>query len=119
MSHTSTPSMHSNNIDPPGYDNNYDLDFLMNNENSTFTSDTGLNFGLDAHADWADGGGALMPDLFGGFFFGGPAIEGAAMDAGTGYPLPGGFEDAHGGATTGMWDGHMTGTGDGGNGHRN
>lgn len=112
--------MHSHSIDPQDYDTNYDFDFLMSNENLAFTGDTGLNFGLDAHHDWADGGGALMPDLFGGFFFGGPATEGAAMDAGTAYPLPGSFEDAHGGGgATAVWDGRMTGTGDGDGGHRN
>lgn len=53
----------------------YDFDFLMNddtvnNTSNTFTGDSGLNLGFDAHHDWSDGGSQQLPDIFGGFFFG-------------------------------------------------
>ena len=86
----------------------YDLDFLMNNDNlntmNAFTGDSGLNLGFDAHHDWADGGNEQLPDLFGGFFFGGPTSEGAPMDIG--YPTAGGeLGDAQSGVTVGLWNG--------------
>ena len=75
----------------------YDFDFLMNNDNlntiSGFTGDSGLNLGFDAHHDWADGGNAQLPDLFGGFFFGGTAGDGTAMDDAAGYPTDSEFTD--------------------------
>ncbi len=89
----------------------YDFDFLMNNDNlntiSSFTGDSGLNLGFDAHHDWADGGSAQLPDLFGGFFFGGPAGEGAGMDADGGYPTAADFGDAQSSAAGSMWDGGL------------
>lgn len=55
-----------------GYDftNNPDFDFLMNHDAMTdsYTGDNGLNLGFED--------GAQIPDLFEGFFFGGPALDG-------------------------------------------
>lgn len=105
--------MNSNSHDLSSYDNMYNFDFLMNNDASTFTGDSGMNLGFDAHHDWADGANAQLPDLFGGFFFGGPAGDGAAVDAGAGYPITGDFgdgHDAHSSATTSMWNGGQDGT---------
>ena len=43
---------------------------------ATYTGDaaTGLDLGFDGRSDWT--GNGEMPDLFGGFFFGGPSAEG-------------------------------------------
>ena len=54
--------------------NSTDLDFLMNHHDSmppTYNGDgvTGLNLGFDGRADWT--GNGEVPNLFGGFFFGG------------------------------------------------
>lgn len=100
--------MKNNSNGIPSHDNIYDFDFLMSNDAATFTGDSGLNLGFDAHHDWADGGNAQLPDLFGEFFFGVPAGEGAAMNAGTGYTNAGNFGDAldaHSSATMSMWNG--------------
>ena len=61
----------------PSYDL-YDFDFLLNTDDTnatsnTFTGDSGLNLGFDAHHDWSDAGSQQLPDIFGGFFFGPPA----------------------------------------------
>lgn len=97
----------SNNNDIPNYDM-YDFDFLMSNDNlntiATFTGDSGLNLGFDAHHDWADGGNAQLPDLFGGFFFGGPAGEGQGLDGG-GYPTAADFGDAGSSGGGSLWNG--------------
>lgn len=109
LSQTSAPLTHSNSNDPPDYDGMYDFDFLMSDDAATFTGDSGLNLGFDGHHDWADGGSAQFPDLFGGFFFGGSGSESTAMDAGTGYPITGDYGDAHSNAATSMWTGAQDG----------
>lgn len=67
------------NLVPSNYDL-YDFDFLMQNDNSStnsvFTGDSGLDLGFGSNHDWADGGNQQLPDLFGGFFFGGPQGDG-------------------------------------------
>lgn len=90
------------NNGPSVYDN-YDFDFLMNNDTTNtaavFSGDVGANLGFDGQHDWADGGGQL-PDLFGGFFFGPqPGGEGA-MDGGGFGAGAGGFDDG-----TSIWNG--------------
>ena len=71
-----------------------DFDFIMNHHDSmppTYNGDaaTGLNLGFDGRADWT--GNGEMPNLFGGFFFGGgppdPMMEG--MDFGDGSAVGG------------------------------
>ena len=102
---TNAPLMNNDNA-LPNYDM-YDFDFLMNNDNlntiSAFTGDSGLNLGFDAHHDWADGVNEQLPDLFGGFFFGGPTSEGAPMDLG--YAATSEFGDGQSGVTAGIWNG--------------
>lgn len=72
------------NDDPTAYDN-YDFDFLMNNDTTNtaavFSGDVAGNLGFDGQPDWADGGGQL-PDLFGGFFFGPQAGGENGLDSG-------------------------------------
>lgn len=85
------------NMTAPNYDL-YDFDFLMQNDNgntnSVFTGDAGLDLGFGAHHDWADGGNQQLPDLFGGFFFGGPQGEGTMPEGG--YPTIDFGEDGNG-----------------------
>ena len=85
----------------------YDFNFLMDtdtfNPNTTFTGDSGLNLGFDGHHDWADGGNAQLPDLFGGFFFGGPVGEGQGVDGGC--PTTGDFGDAQSSGAGSIWNG--------------
>ena len=96
------PSNDVSNSGPTTYDN-YDFDFLMNNDttdtNAIFSGDVGANLGFDGQHDWVDGGGQL-PDLFGGFFFGPPAGGEGSMD-GSG----GGFGTGVGGFAEGIWNG--------------
>ena len=71
----------------------FDFDLLMNsdqlnNGNATFTGDSGLHLGFDAHHDFSDGG---PQDFFGGFFFGPPAADG--MPEG-GFPTEADFGEA-------------------------
>lgn len=99
----SAQRLNNNSNDLLDHDNMYDFDFLMNNDVSTFTGESGLNLGFDADHDWADGGSARLPDLFGGFFFGGPPSEDVDMHTTTGFPVTGGY-DALAASGTGMWD---------------
>ena len=92
----------------PSYDI-YDFDFLMSNGSSNtvnhFTGDSGLNLGFDGSHDWADGGDAQFPDLFGGFFFGGSAGEALDVDAvAGGYPSTGDFGDVQRSADGSIWN---------------
>ena len=94
----------SNDINngPAAYDN-FDFDFLMNNDTTNtaavFSGDVGGNLGFDGQHDWADLGSQL-PDLFGEFFFG-PQAEGG-MDGGG----DAGFGGAGGAAfDEGIWTG--------------
>lgn len=88
----------------PDY-NNYDFDFLMHNDTTNtaavFSGDSGLNLGLDGQRDWADG--QQLPDLFGGFFFGGPAGQEGGGQGGSGGA---GFGN---GGDFGEWDGRDVG----------
>jgi len=74
------------------YNELFDFDFLMQNDdndgnsNSVFTGDAGLDLGFGTHHDWADGGNQQLPDLFGGFFFGGPQGDGGMEMPEGGYP---------------------------------
>lgn len=92
----------------------FDFDFLMaDNPDTTanFTGDSGLNIAMDGAHDWADGGGAQLPDLFGGFFFGGPAGDGAGMDMAEGFPAAAGeFGDGNVTGMTSRWDGNLEGS---------
>ena len=101
-------STSDNNAGMLNYDM-YDFDFLMNSDNlntiSTFTGDSGLNLGFDGQHNWADGGNQQLPDLFGGFFFGGPAGESAGMDIDAGYPAASDFGDANSSAAGSLWSG--------------
>lgn len=96
---TSFPLSDDINNGPTAYDN-YDFDFLMNNDTTNtaavFSGDVGANLGFDGQHDWAEGGGQL-PDLFGGFFFGPQAGGEGGMDSGGGF-TGGGFDD-------GIWNG--------------
>ena len=107
MSQSST-TLADNGTSMPDY-GMFDFDFLMNNDNlntiSGFTGDSGLNLGFDSHHDWADGGNAQLPDLFGGFFFGGTAGDGTAMDDAAGYPSAGDFADAQSSGAGSIWSG--------------
>lgn len=100
----SFPSNNSNDVNNghAAYDN-YDFDFLMNNDTSNtaavFSGDVGANLGFDGQHDWADGGGQL-PDLFQGFFFGPQAVGESGMDGGEGFAgVEGGRYDE------GIWNG--------------
>ena len=93
----------SSNDGPAAYDN-FDFEFLMNNDTTdtaaVFSGDVGHNLGFDGQQDWADGG-LQLPDLFGGFFFGSQAGAEGGLDGGDG-----GFGGA--GGTTfneGIWNG--------------
>ncbi|KAK4691173.1 hypothetical protein P7C71_g5771, partial [Lecanoromycetidae sp. Uapishka_2] len=70
------------NMTTPNYDI-YDFDFLMHNDNgstnNSFTGDSGLDLGFGTNHDWGDGGNQQLPDLFGGFFFGGPQADGTMV----------------------------------------
>ncbi|KAL6715111.1 hypothetical protein ACLMJK_007372 [Lecanora helva] len=110
-SSTSQPSStvtESNNDDLPDY-GMFDFDFLANSDNlntiSTFTGDSGLSLGFDSHYDWADAGNAQLPDLFGGFFFGGSAGEAAGMDPTEAYPISSDFGDNQSSGAGSMWNG--------------
>lgn len=105
ISETSTPSLSTSN-GLSTYDSMYDFDFLMSNDDATFTGDSGINHGFESQ-NWADGG--LVPDLFGGLFFGGPAGEGAPVDTNAGYAMEGDFGDAHSSAAMSMWTGEQDG----------
>lgn len=107
ISQTNAPIMNDNN-NLPNYDM-YDFDFLMSNDNlnnvNHFTGDSGLNLGFDGTHDWADGGDAQLPDLFGGFFFG-PPSEGLGADTvAGGYPPTGEFADVQRSMDGSMWSG--------------
>lgn len=93
------------NMTAPNYDL-YDFDFLMQNDignaNNAFTGDSGLDLGFGAHHDWADGGDQQLPDLFGGFFFGGPQGDGTL----NGMTMPeGGFSTSDFGEGSNGWGG--------------
>ena len=97
-----------NNVDAlPNYDM-YDFDFLMSHDNlktiNPFTGDSGLNLGFDAHHYSAN---AQLPDLFGGFFFGGQANEGADMDNSNDFPTGDEFEDPPSGVAASVWSGEQ------------
>lgn len=72
MTTAAIPNFDGNAFD---FSNSTDFDFLLNHHDSipppTYNGDaaSGLNFGFDGRADWS--GNGEMPDLFGGFFFGG------------------------------------------------
>ena len=87
---------------PAAYDN-YDFDFLMNNDTTdtaaVFSSDVGANLGFVGQHDWADGGGQL-PNLFGGFFFGPQGGGEGEVDGVGGFAAAG-----SGGFDEGIWTG--------------
>lgn len=100
---TSVPLRNYNSNNLLNYDNIYDFDFLMKNDVPTFTGDSGLDLGFDAQHDWADGGSPQLPDLFGGFFFGGPISENVDMHTTPGFPVTVDYE-ALGAAATSTWN---------------
>lgn len=91
-----------NEINGPSAYDNYDFDFLMNNDttntDAVFSGDVGANLGFDGQHDWADG--VQLPDLFGGFFFGPPAGGEGGIDAVGGFGGTGGV-----GFDEGIWNG--------------
>ena len=105
---TSTPAIMPTTYDNSGsytfdFSNSTDFDFLVNHHDSmppTYTgaAASGLNLGFDGRADWT--GNGEMPDLFGGFFFGGGSggmdqMDG--MDFGDGGDGGGDGHGGHGG----------------------
>ena len=55
---------------------NPDFDFLMQGDHSGTTSVPYTNLGFEGGQHDFDDGSPAMPDLFGGFFFGGPQGDG-------------------------------------------
>lgn len=96
----------------PDFGNTPDFDFLMHHNDDgsapTYTGDSGLNLGFDVQHDFNER--PQMPDLFGGFFFGGPIGEGGVGDA-TGFGMGGmegtafAAEGSGGEGVEGLWEG--------------
>ena len=105
----SQPSLFDKDARTDTYEYNvFDFDTLMTNDSLAtaipLTGDSGLNLGFDAHHDWADGGNAQFPDLFGGFFFGGSTEEGGEIDVPAAFPTVTSEIGDQNGMTT-MWSG--------------
>lgn len=102
--HTTVPPVNDNTNDLLNYDNMYDFDFLVNNDVPTSTGESGLHLGFDGNHDWADGGSAQLPNLFGGFFFGGPPGEDVGVHTTPVLPVTENYDALGAAAATSMWN---------------